>query len=76
MWGRQVGLANGPDGAKYKHEEVRFTAGEFKELILDATGWREDDIIFRSELVAYSELRIAKPGNNWVLQWSGEGDLR
>ncbi|KAG1808902.1 uncharacterized protein BJ212DRAFT_1467045 [Suillus subaureus] len=73
MWGRQVGLANGPDGAKYKHEEgkgTRFTAGEFKELILDATGWREEDIVYRSGLVAYSELRIVKPGKNWVLQWS------
>ncbi|KAG1817400.1 hypothetical protein EV424DRAFT_1624033 [Suillus variegatus] len=73
MWDRQVGLANGPDGAKYKHEEgkgTRFTADEFKELILDATGWREEDIIYRSELVAYSELRMAKPDKNWVLQWS------
>ena len=73
MWGCQVGLANGPDGAKYKQEEgkgTRFTAGEFKELILDATGWREEDIIYRFELVAYNELRVAKPGKNWVLQWS------
>lgn len=69
----RVGQWTTADGAKYKHDEgkgTRFTAGEFKELILDATGWRKEDIIYRSELVAYNELRIAKPGNNWVLQWS------
>jgi len=73
IWGRQVGLADTPSGRKFKHEDgkgTRFTINEFKQLILEATGWNGETVDYKAQLVAYDELRASAPGKRWVLQWS------
>lgn len=73
LWGRQVGLADDEDRTIYRQPSgkgARFSASEFKALVLDATGWAEDDIVYQSQLVEYTELRDARRHKKWVLQWS------
>ena len=73
MWGRQVGLSEDDlvDGYRQPSGKgARFTAAEFKSVILQATGWAEEDVAYVHRLVKYEELRIARKAKRWVLQWS------
>ncbi|KAG7086729.1 hypothetical protein E1B28_002662 [Marasmius oreades] len=73
IWGRQVGLIEDENTEVYRQPSgkgARFTASEFKSLIVEATGWDEEEIGYQSRMVKYTELRDARKDKGWVLQWS------
>lgn len=72
IWGRQVGLTQDENTARYRQPEgkgARYTLLEFRSLIVEATGWDDNDVSFEGQLSEYEELRVARPDKRWVLQW-------
>jgi hypothetical protein len=73
IWGRQVRLLEDENTELYRRPSgkgVRFTASEFKSMIVEATGWDGEEIDYQSHTVKYTELRDARKDKGWVLQWS------
>ena len=73
IWGRQVGLLEDENTESYRRPSgkgARFTASEFKSMIIEATGWDGDEIDYQAHMVKYTELRDARKDKGWVLQWS------